>query len=251
MLCPEQDLGFSLSKNSICTNDEGYRRHIMSLEQGHWGEKAFNCCGASGISHLTGSFRDDKQVQSFLAFFVRHCALDTAYYYIITDPEFYKGNIHHIAGLLDAIGAEVVDRRPNRVHGPAIMYMMVWEPSRHFDKLDKYVKRYPADIKGGYAYPEWGADPLWFFDKEEKKGEVKETPVPVKIAQPPAQQIIDGYWPGLIPQKDVDKITNMAVILQQKHLLDKRPDIGIANKSGLMDQWLINEGAQQNVPDKW
>lgn len=246
-LCPEKDLGFDLVGHFV-RGIGAYHRSIIAVEQGSWSEKAFNCCGAAGISHLAGRFNDDKQVQSFLAFFIRHFSLNVAYYYIITDPYLHKGDVRHIVGLLDSLGAEVIDKRPNRVHGPSIMHMMVWEPSRHLDFLDKHVKRYPADKSIGYACPEWEADPLWFF--EEKKEE-KAAPV-TKISNPnmPAFPVGEPLTVKINPRPETAKAL-MAQVYQQEYLLDKRPDLGIANKSGLMDQWLINEGAQQNVPDKW
>jgi len=211
MLCPEEALGFEQSGIYVQTSRIGgsYPRHILVVEQGSYGEKAFKCCGAGCMSSIRGTFVNIKEVQSFLAFFVRHYSLNVSYYYIITDPNLYKADLLHISGLLQELGAEVIDSRPNRVHGPSKLYMMVWEPALHLDKLDKYVKRYPVAKPLGYTYPEWEADPLWFFENKEKENvPVPEVSQRAKVIWPTNEQglvVNDGQWPGWVQQYALDQ----------------------------------------------
>jgi hypothetical protein len=114
---------------------------------------AMKACGACELTNLTSYFRDQTQRQNFLLAFLP--LVDITYYCIVSTSQ-VREKTHNMVGLLEEIGMKEIDVRPNRLHGPNDMHMMVLDP---YELNEEGIKKYLYKEKGHNIWL-----PLWFRD---------------------------------------------------------------------------------------
>lgn len=133
-----------------------YNKSLLTIENTG---VAFACCGARCINTFDGVFAhvENGYVKTpapteadlnalkaeFLVSFLSNFSERYTYYGIVTTMQrrVYEKSDRFVLHLLLEMGAEFVDERPNSLHGPNELCMLVWCPYVHREKLDKYVSR--------------------------------------------------------------------------------------------------------------
>lgn len=171
---PIELLGLYLNINKSIRTYKG--SHLLQLDQelgGSFG--AFRCCGARAMSDFyQRQSLTEQEKQNFVAFFLNTKGEYLTWYYILAGYQL-KATIdkYEVALLFEELGAEELDARPNRLHGPEDMHLKVWSPLNNTEKIEKFCKRIPATRRGGAfdsVMYQW--EPLWWLemtDEERKK----------------------------------------------------------------------------------
>jgi hypothetical protein len=144
--------GFEREGAKICKNADGYNSFVFNISHNF----AFSCCGAAEMNGFQGGFSDEKDIAHFLIAFLPFVK-DVTLYGIYTDAQMqYAHSELSLLNLLFKIGAETVDARPNRVHGPAIMNMIVLDPvNLKWEEIHKYLTPCYNNYTGDFYIPNY------------------------------------------------------------------------------------------------
>lgn len=162
---------FNQETGYICgQTDKDAGPKLRVREAPSWMTSAFNCCGATVLSHMPPGrfFNSTKEKEEFLHCWVSNLG-DSPTYYFIASTFQLKANLGVantvLEFLITELGAVQIDSSPNRYHGPN--QMVLYRLCLHPDVNTAVAKFVAMDHTSGYRT----CVPLWWskLTKETQK----------------------------------------------------------------------------------
>lgn len=169
---PNEYMRFHLAKEdaSKVIRGAGAFMHLGTYGTPGTSYGAFKCCGSQTLHTLGSMFADEHERQELTALFLRTKGDYLSWYFIASTSQVNNYNTPmHVLGWLRELGAEEIDRRPNKYHAPNDMHLFVLTLEDN-KNLEKFVTLNPASVVGsrdayGHTLPRY--EPNWWAGMKE------------------------------------------------------------------------------------
>lgn len=152
----------------------GWSPIILSLDPESDGTSfgAFRCCGARTMRGFNTVDLTEIEKQDFVVEFLSNRTEYLSWYFILADyqlglrkdrSQFQER--YNIVDLFKELGAELLDHRPNKYHGPSDMYLYVWTPLKCQEQISKFATRVEGSgRRAGFDSIIYRWEPKWWTD---------------------------------------------------------------------------------------